>query len=85
MLPPTVVGDYMLVTFGGATPLGKAYADLFGHSLVFSFQGLLLASVVVNLPFAVQPMQRAFEAIAPEVREAGCRLRHDAVACAAAN
>jgi molybdate transport system permease protein len=70
VLPPTVVGYYMLVTFGGATPLGKAYADLFGHSLVFSFQGLLLASVIVNLPFAVQPMQRAFEAIAPEVREA---------------
>ena len=70
VLPPTVVGYYMLVTFGGATPLGRAYADLFGHSLVFSFQGLLLASVIVNLPFAVQPMQRAFEAIAPEVREA---------------
>jgi len=41
------------------------------HQLTFSFQGLLVASLIFNLPFAVQPMQRAFEAIAPEVREAG--------------
>lgn len=70
VLPPTVIGYYLLVSFGGASPLGQAYGALFGRTLVFSFEGLLLASVIVNLPFAVQPMQRAFEAIAPEVREA---------------
>ena len=70
VLPPTVVGYYLLVAFGGASPLGQAYAAMFGHGLVFTFEGLLLASVIVNLPFAVQPMQRAFEAIAPEIREA---------------
>src|SRR5690606_18048250 len=43
---------------------------VFGGTLVFSFEGLLVASVLVNLPFAVQPMQRSFESIPPEVREA---------------
>lgn len=70
VLPPTVVGYYLLVSFGGASPLGQAYEAVFGHGLVFTFQGLLLASVLVNLPFAIQPMQRAFEAIPADVREA---------------
>jgi molybdate transport system permease protein len=70
VLPPTVIGYYLLVAFGAASPLGQSYQQLFGHTLVFTFEGLLLASVVVNLPFAVQPMQRAFESIPPEVREA---------------
>ena len=70
VLPPTVLGFYLLVAMGGATPLGRWYESQFGHQLTFSFQGLLVASLIFNLPFAVQPMQRAFEAIAPEVREA---------------
>jgi molybdate transport system permease protein len=70
VLPPTVIGYYLLVTFGGASPLGQAYQALFGHGLVFSFEGLLFASVIINLPFAVQPMQRAFEAIPSSIREA---------------
>lgn len=70
VLPPTVLGYYMLVAFGGASPLGRLYEDLFGATLVFSFEGLLLASLIVNLPFAVQPMHRAFEQIPPEVRDA---------------
>jgi molybdate transport system permease protein len=70
VLPPTVLGYYLLVAFGNTTPLGRAFENLFGHSLVFSFEGLLLASVIVNIPFAVQPMQRAFAAIPPDVREA---------------
>src|SRR6266849_387642 len=49
---------------------GKGLATLLGHSLVFSFEGLLLASVIVNVPFAIQPMQRGFESISPDVREA---------------
>lgn len=70
VLPPTVLGFYLLVAFGGNSPLGQGWQALIGRSLVFSFEGLLLASVIVNIPFAVQPMQRGFEAIAPEVREA---------------
>ena len=71
ILPPTVLGYYLLVTFGHGTGLGRFFADILGVPLVFTFEGLLVASVIVNLPFAVQPIQRAFEAIPREVREAG--------------
>jgi len=62
VLPPTVLGYYLLVGFGGGS--------IFGIPLVFSFTGILIASLIVNLPFAIQPIQRAFEAINPEIREA---------------
>ena len=70
VLPPTVLGYYMLSVFGGASPIGEAWQSVFGRPLAFSFQGLLLASILFNIPFAVQPMQRAFQAIPEEVREA---------------
>jgi molybdate transport system permease protein len=70
ILPPTVVGYYLLVAFGAASPVGRLWDWVFGSPLVFTFQGLLVASIIVNLPFAIQPMQRAFEAIPIEVREA---------------
>lgn len=70
VLPPTVLGYYLLVAFGADSLLGGAWRALAGRPLAFSFEGLLLASIVFNLPFAVQPMQRAFAAIAPELREA---------------
>ena len=70
VLPPTVLGYYLLLAFGGNSPLGQAWQALVGQSLVFSFEGLLFASVIVNIPFAIQPMQRGFEAIPTEVREA---------------
>lgn len=62
VLPPTVLGYYLLVGLGGRS--------IFGIPLVFSFTGILIASLIVNLPFAIQPIQRAFEAINPEIREA---------------
>ena len=62
VLPPTVLGYYLVVGLGGK--------NLFGIPLVFSFTGILIASLIVNLPFAIQPIQRAFEAIHPEIREA---------------
>ncbi len=71
VLPPTVIGFYLLVAFGGLSPLGQAWEAMFGHGLAFSFEGLLLASVLVNLPFAVQPVRNAFAAVPPRVREAG--------------
>jgi molybdate transport system permease protein len=70
VLPPTVLGFYLLVSLGAGSPLGQAFQALFGRTLVFSFEGLLLASVVFNLPFAIQPMQRAFESIPQDVRDA---------------
>jgi len=70
VLPPTVIGYYLLVTFGGSSPIGQAIQSTFGGALVFTFEGLLVACVLINLPFAVQPMQRAFEAIPRDVREA---------------
>lgn len=70
VLPPTVLGFYLLAGLGSGSPVGRALEALLGEPLVFTFEGLLVASVVANLPFAVQPMQRAFEAIPREVREA---------------
>ncbi|MBK7250946.1 MAG: molybdate ABC transporter permease subunit [Gammaproteobacteria bacterium] len=70
LLPPTVVGFYLLVLFGRHGPLGQAFEAISGQGLAFSFEGLVLACIVVNIPFAVQPVQRAFESIPREVREA---------------
>ena len=70
VLPPTVLGFYLLVTFGARSPLGQAFEALVGHSLPFSFQGLLFASAIANVPFVVQPIQRGFEAIPADVRDA---------------
>jgi molybdate transport system permease protein len=71
VLPPTVLGYYLLVSMGGNSAMGKWFESIAGHSLVFSFSGLLVASIIFNLPFAIQPMQRSFEAIEPDVLSAG--------------
>ena len=70
VLPPTVLGFYLLVTFGARSPLGGAFESVFDQALPFSFEGLLLASVIANIPFVVQPIQRAFESIPAEIRDA---------------
>ena len=70
VLPPTVLGFYLLRAFSTRSPVGQLFTSLSGHSLAFSFEGLVLASVVVNLPFAVQPVQRAFENVPVDLREA---------------
>lgn len=70
VLPPTVLGYYLILSFGDATWIGRLYHSITGHGLVFTFDGLLLASIIFNLPFAIQPMQRAFEAVPMNVREA---------------
>ena len=70
LLPPTVLSFYLLGVFAPQGALGQGWLALTGRSLVFSFDGLLLASLLVNIPFAVQPVQRAFEAIPREAREA---------------
>ena len=71
VLPPTVLGFYLLEAFAPGTPLAALFRALGGSgSLAFSFEGLVLAALIFNLPFAVQPIERAFEAIPPHVREA---------------
>jgi molybdate transport system permease protein len=71
VLPPTVLGYYLLVAMGGTSSIGRWFQAATGTTLAFSFTGLVLASLLFNLPFAVQPIQRAIEAIDPDVREGG--------------
>lgn len=77
VLPPTVLGYYLLIGFGAASPVGQFWQAFSGRPLVFTFEGLVLASAIFNLPFAIQPMQRGFEAIPPELRAAAacCGMR----------
>lgn len=70
VLPPTVLGFYLLTMLSPQNPFGHWLATLTGDSLVFSFSGLLIASIIYSLPFAVQPMLRGFEAIPSNLREA---------------
>ncbi len=70
VLPPTVLGFYLLIFFGSNSWFGHLYQEITGHSLIFTFSGLLLASLIYSLPFAVQPMLRAFESIPKNLREA---------------
>ena len=70
LLPPTVIGFYLLISLGQGTVLGQALTAAINLRLVFSFEGLLLASVLVNLPFMVQPIQRVFAGLPHSLREA---------------
>jgi molybdate transport system permease protein len=63
VLPPTVLGFYMLIALGPRGALGKAWQTLFGHPLAFTFTGLVIASIIYSLPFAVQPLVASFEAL----------------------
>jgi len=70
VLPPSVLGFYFLALFNPGAPLGRWLMETTGTTLVFSFPGLVLASLVYTLPFAVQPLLRAFQAIPRQLREA---------------
>lgn len=70
VLPPTVIGYYLLVGLGSESWLGQLIEQITDQQLVFHFSGLVIASVLINIPFAVQPIQRAFEAIPDDVRDA---------------
>ena len=65
LLPPTVLGFYLLVLVGSRTGFGRAAAHLLGHPLAFSFSGLVIGSVIYSLPFAVQPLTAGFHAVDP--------------------
>jgi molybdate transport system permease protein len=70
VLPPTVLGFYLLVVMGPRTAAGRVLAAVFGHPLAFSFSGLLIGSVIFSLPFAVQPMTSGFRSVDREILEA---------------
>ncbi|WP_299314319.1 molybdate ABC transporter permease subunit [uncultured Halomonas sp.] len=70
VMPPTVLGFYLMQAFGVEAPFGGLWARVFGSGLNFTFTGILIASLVANLPFAVQPIQRAFETVPANLREA---------------
>ncbi|MCR6655016.1 MAG: molybdate ABC transporter permease subunit [Opitutus sp.] len=74
VLPPTVLGFYVLMAIGPLSPLGQFYESLFGQRLPFTFQGLLVASVLYSLPFAVQPFASGFSAVDRRLLEASWSL-----------
>lgn len=74
VLPPTVLGFYALVALGPRGPLGRMWYALFGHSLTFTFSGLVLASVLYSFPFAVQPLVAAFEGVDRKLIDASALL-----------
>jgi molybdate transport system permease protein len=63
VLPPTVLGFYVLVALGANSPLGRWWMSLSGHTLAFTFEGLVIGSVLYSLPFAVQPIATSFAAV----------------------
>ena len=74
VLPPTVLGFYLLIVMGADGPLGKLWTAWFGHTLAFTFAGLIFASVLYSLPFAVQPLVMAFESIDTRLLDAAAVL-----------
>ncbi len=70
VLPPTVLGFYILVAIGPHSPVGRFYTTLVGHPLPFTFEGLLFASILYSLPFAVQPFATAFDQVDRRLVEA---------------
>jgi len=63
VLPPTVLGFYVLVALGPHSPLGRGWETLTGHTLAFTFEGLVLGSILYSFPFAVQPFAASFSAV----------------------
>ena len=75
VLPPTVLGFYLLFLLGPSGPIGGLWEALGGPRLVFSFPGLVVGSVLYSLPFVVQPLQNSFRAVPPQLLDAAATLR----------
>ncbi len=75
VLPPTVLGFYLLILFNPEAPIGRLWVQLSGDTLTFSFEGLVAASILYSLPFMVQPLQSAFTAVGRAPLEAAASLR----------
>jgi molybdate transport system permease protein len=74
VLPPTVIGFYLLVLMGSRSPIGRLWTSLTGHGFAFTFEALVVASVLYSLPFAVQPLAAAFALVDPALIEASSVL-----------
>jgi molybdate transport system permease protein len=74
VLPPTVLGFYVLVAMGPRGPLGKLWQAAFGHGLAFTFTGLVLASILYSFPFTVQPLVASFERVDRQLLQASAVL-----------
>lgn len=79
VLPPTVLGFYLLVTLGPRGPVGSLMESLGGRPLAFTFTGLVIGSVIYSMPFVVQPLQNSFEAIGRRPLEVAATLRASAL------
>jgi len=74
VLPPTVLGFYVLVALGSRSPLGRWWISLTGHTLSFTFGGLVVGSILYSLPFAVQPFATAFSGVDRKLMAASATL-----------
>jgi len=74
VLPPTVLGFYVLMALGSRSPLGRWWESLTGHTLAFTFEGLMIGSVLYSLPFAVQPFAASFAAVDSKLLRASASL-----------
>lgn len=74
VLPPTVIGFYLLILLGPQGGIGSFWLQITGETLTFTFIGLVIASMVYSLPFVLQPLQSAFESVGQEVMEAAATL-----------
>jgi molybdate transport system permease protein len=77
VLPPTVLGLYVLMALGTRSPIGRYWESLTGHTLAFTFEGLLIGSVLYSLPFTVQPLAASFSAVDPKLLRASASLGNE--------
>ncbi|WP_299372787.1 molybdate ABC transporter permease subunit [uncultured Kiloniella sp.] len=75
VLPPTVMGFYLLIALGPDSPIGQITIEIFGRALPFTFAGLVVGSVIYSMPFVIQPIRNAFEAIGDRPLEVAATLR----------
>lgn len=71
VLPPTILGFYILIIFNQNTFIGKLWFNIFGYDIIFSMSGLIIGSIIYSLPFATQPLQSSFEKITKNIIEQG--------------
>ena len=74
VLPPTVLGFYVLVALGPHSPVGRGWQAMTGHTLAFTFEGLVIGSILYSFPFAVQPFAASFAAVDPRLTAASQTL-----------